>query len=280
MNGQRLGTVTSEDGTAVGFRRVGDGPAVILVHGAMQASQHLMRLADALAGDYTVYVPDRRGRGRSGPNGGNGIGPEVEDLRALIDASGARRIFGHSSGALLTLRTALAVPDALDRIAVYEPPLSIQGSVPLDWAGRYAKEIAAGRISAALVTALKGLGTEPLFARVPRCVLVPLLALGMRFERGSGDSVPPSDLVPTMAFDIQAVEETADTAQDYRALDVPVLLLGGTKSPAYLDVALRALTAELPHPRRHSFPGLGHSGPDEGDPDAIGRVLRDFFTEK
>ncbi|MEV6158989.1 alpha/beta hydrolase [Nonomuraea sp. NPDC052129] len=77
-------------------------------------------------------MPDRRGRGLSGPNGADfSLKREVEDLQALIATTGASQIFGLSSGALVVLRTDLVTP-ALDRVALYEPPLSIGGSVPLD----------------------------------------------------------------------------------------------------------------------------------------------------
>lgn len=70
----------------------------------------------------------------------------------------------------------------------------------------------------------------------------------------------------------------ADTAKDYAALDTQVLLLGGTKSPAYLRVALDELAAVLPQARRISFPGLGHSGAEDGaGPQRVGAALRDFF---
>jgi pimeloyl-ACP methyl ester carboxylesterase len=62
-----VGSVTSADGTTVGYRRVGDGPDVVLVHGGGQSSQNLMTLARTLSDRFTVYVPDRRGRGMSGP---------------------------------------------------------------------------------------------------------------------------------------------------------------------------------------------------------------------
>lgn len=116
------GQVRSADGTTIGYRQRGCGPGLILMHGGMQASQHLMKLADALCTDFRVYVPDRRGRGLSGPYGdGFGMQQEIEDLQALVTATGASRVFGLSSGALVTLRTALVTP-SLDRIALYEPP--------------------------------------------------------------------------------------------------------------------------------------------------------------
>jgi pimeloyl-ACP methyl ester carboxylesterase len=239
----------------------------------------LTKLAAALSADFTVYVPDRRGRGLSGPHGDRfGMPREVEDLQALVAATGASRVFGLSSGGLVTLRTALTTP-ALDRVVLYEPPLSVDGSVPLNWLPRYERELAAGKVAAALVTVLKGLGTEPVFGRIPRFILVPPLAIGSRLQREAPeDEVPVEALVPTERFDMQLIREMADTAHDYQALDTRILLLRGSKSPEYFRVAQDALSAVLPHARRITIPGLGHSGPDDdGDPQRIAETVRDFF---
>lgn len=280
MTEYRTGSVSSADGTVIGYRRLGSGPAVLLVHGGMQAAQHLMTLAGALATEFTVYVPDRRGRGLSGPHGDDyRVMREVEDLQALVAATGAARIFGLSTGALVTLRTAVATA-GLDAIALYEPPLSVDGSAPMGWVPRYDREVARGRLAAALVTALKGLAVEPVLGRFPRFVLVPFMAVGARLPgSGSGDDVSIPALVPTQHFDMRLVAEMADTGRDYASLGSRVLLLGGTKSPAYLAVALDELSAVIPHTRRITFSGLGHSGPDDdGDPRRVAEALRDFFT--
>lgn len=275
----RTGTVGSADGTTIGYRELGSGPGVILVHGGMQAAQNLMKLARALPG-FTVYLPDRRGRGLSGPHGADyGIMREVEDVQALAAATGAARVFGLSSGALVALRTALATP-VLGKIALYEPPLSIAGSAPTDWLARYDREIAAGKTGAALITSLKGIGVDPKFARLPRFVLTPLLAAGLRLQGAppEGD-VPIPQLVPTLHFDLRLVKQMADTVGDYSALRSNVLLLGGAKSPGFLTAALDELARVLPHSRRITFPGLGHSGPDDdGDPARVAETLRDFFS--
>jgi pimeloyl-ACP methyl ester carboxylesterase len=64
-----LGSVVSRDGTTIGYRQFGSGPGIIAVHGGAQAAQNFTKLASALSDAFTVYVPDRRGRGRSGPPG-------------------------------------------------------------------------------------------------------------------------------------------------------------------------------------------------------------------
>ena len=51
----------------IGYLRLGQGPAVVLLHGSMESARSHTRLALALADAFTVYLPDRRGRGMSGP---------------------------------------------------------------------------------------------------------------------------------------------------------------------------------------------------------------------
>src|SRR5262249_30160870 len=236
--------VKAKDGTNIGYGRLGDGPGLILLHGGMKSSQDFMRLGEALSDTFTVYLPDRRGRGLSGPPGDHfGVLREVEDVQAVIAKTGAHNIFGLSSGALVALKTAVTTA-AIQRAALYEPPLSVAGSVPMNWVLRYRSELAKERLAAAAVTAMKGLGVEPLFDMFPRVVLVPLMALIMKMQGDSkGDDVTIRSLVPTQRLDVHIVEEMSDTLEDYVSLTIPVLLLGGDKSPAFLRLALDRLAA-------------------------------------
>jgi pimeloyl-ACP methyl ester carboxylesterase len=61
--------VVSADGTAIGYRLVGAGPPLLVLHGAMQSALSQHDLALALADRFTVVLADRRGRGLSGPFG-------------------------------------------------------------------------------------------------------------------------------------------------------------------------------------------------------------------
>ncbi|MDP9265131.1 MAG: alpha/beta hydrolase [Chloroflexota bacterium] len=90
-------SVISNDGTTIGYRQLGGGPGVVLLHGAVESAQSHMELADALADAYTVYLPDRRGRGMSGAHGkDHNIQRDVEDMDALLSKTGARCVFGVS----------------------------------------------------------------------------------------------------------------------------------------------------------------------------------------
>ena len=91
------GSVVSRDGTQIGYLRVGHGPAVVL-HGSNESARSHLTIALALAGRFTVYLPDRCGRGMSGPH--DGIRTEVVDLEAILVQSGAELVFGVSAGGL------------------------------------------------------------------------------------------------------------------------------------------------------------------------------------
>jgi pimeloyl-ACP methyl ester carboxylesterase len=104
------GLVTSADGTRIGYLRVGRGPAAVVLHGSNESARSHIQLVLARAGACTVYLPDRRGRGLSGPHRPfASIRAEVEDLRAVVPDSGAGKLFGVSVSALIALPAARTV---------------------------------------------------------------------------------------------------------------------------------------------------------------------------
>ena len=58
------------------------------------------------------------------------IQEDVDDLDAVLQASEAHDVFGLSTGGLIVLKAALSLR-SIERIAVYEPALSVKGSTPL-----------------------------------------------------------------------------------------------------------------------------------------------------
>jgi len=280
-----------------------------------------MQLAWSLSSEFTVYVPDRRGRGSSGPPGDHyGLTSESQDLDALLVHTGSEFVFGLSSGALICLDAALSL-HRVRQLALYEPPLSVNHSTPVDWLPRFDREIAEGKVGSAMITATRGTRTAPALIRwTPRFLLAPLLDMAARRSAAqpggdptpeshsmsprrrpvlrvllwpirrfaasktapsSGEeetAVPLSALVPTMHYDAQLVLQSEGRLPHYRAIAVPVLLLGGSDSPIYLQRTLDALETTLPRARRVELPGVGHLAPDNtGEPERVAGELRRFF---
>jgi pimeloyl-ACP methyl ester carboxylesterase len=94
-------SVRSADGTSIAADRSGQGPAVILVHGAFtdRSFPTLVEVGAHGSPWFTVHNYDRRGRGDSGNTLPYAVEREVEDLDAVINAAGgSAHVFGGSSG--------------------------------------------------------------------------------------------------------------------------------------------------------------------------------------
>ncbi|MCI0708986.1 MAG: alpha/beta hydrolase [Chloroflexi bacterium] len=278
-------SVTSKDGTTIGFRQFGQGPGLILLHGMMSSGQNHTQLASALADTFTVYAPDRRGRGLSGPYSTDySIQKEVEDLDALLTETGAHYIFGVSAGGVVSLKAALTLP-AIHKLAVFEPPLFMDSAVPAALLARFDREMAQGKQAAALVTAMKGsqLG-PPIFNLMPRRLLEFLTGKFMASEekKATGDYLPMRTLAPTLHYDFEIVVEMSGKLESFEAIHNQVLLLGGSKSPAYMKAALNALETILPQAERIELPGVGHDASWNSDiggkPEPVARELHRFFA--
>ena len=212
---------------------------------------------------------------------------EVEDLVALLDKTRTRDIFGVSAGGLICLQAALTL-SSIQKVAIYEPALIVNGSPSVDFLPRYDWEIAQGKTAAALVSGMQGaqLG-PPAFNAIPRWLLELLTTMTMKQEekKARPGDITMRALAPTLHYDFHLVAEMAESAEKFRALQPEVLLLGGDQSPNWLKVALDVLEKTLPHGKRVEFAGLDHSGSSDvsstnrtGEPNVVAAELRSFFA--
>ncbi|HEX9065530.1 MAG TPA: alpha/beta hydrolase [Streptosporangiaceae bacterium] len=282
------GSVVSADGTTIAYLRTGTGPGLILLHGSMQSAASHAQLAAALAADFTVYLPDRRGRGRSGPYpAGYSIRHEVQDVEALMAATGATLLFGVSASGLVVLEAARTLP-GVTKVAAYEPALLPAGTTRTAWLPRYDREMADGKVAAAMVTSMFGLDLAPAPMRlIPRPVLARLTAIMLRGEdkkAGPGD-VTTRALAPTLHYEGALLAEMAGSLGSFASVGAQVLLLGGSKGLAFLRPALDDLARTLPHVRRVELDGLDHGASADvspanrgGKPAVVAAELRQFFA--
>ena len=264
--------VTSADGTAVEYLSVGRGPDVIVIPGAFAMAAALTDFAGLLAERHTVHIVQRRGRGGSGPQGDRyGIARECEDVEAIRGQTGARLIFGHSYGGLVALRAACGGAQ-FDAIAVYEPGLSADGSMPVDWIDRARQEVSAGADFEAFLTYVRGVNPEQ-SGRVPRWLLRAILPY----------AVPRAKLRQNVALMPQAISEYVEAGRldgqlsDYREVAAATLLMHGKGSPtSRYAAAVAGLGETIPGAETLCFPQLDHLAPENGPGEVADAVLRFF----
>lgn len=265
------GVVTSADGTAVEYLTVGRGPGVIVIPAMFATATALTDFAILLAGRHTVHIVQRRGRGGSGPQGDRyGIARECEDVEAIRGQTGARLIFGHSYGGLVALRAACGGAD-FDAVAVYEPALSADGAMPVDWIDRARREVSAGADFEAFLTYIRGI--NPRQQRVPRWLLRVILP----------HAVPRARLRRNVALMPQAISEYAEAGRldgrfaDYREVAAATLIMDG-KAPRTGRHATAAaqLGETIPGAETVCFPRLDHLAPEDKPGEVAGAVLRFF----
>jgi pimeloyl-ACP methyl ester carboxylesterase len=225
------GVVMSADGTRIGYRRMGQGPSVILLHGGVNASQHMLRLGRALADAFMVYLPDRRGRGMSGAFGPSySIQREDEDLAALVQHTGAACVFGPANGGLFALHGAIGLGQ-VRRVAAYEPLLLWGG--PDDAAIRRTlttmqQMIRGGRMGEGIVFSIREsvdrevrrghmsswVGT--VVHAFPSRVGAGLIHLLLRYHRPRSGHVAWRELLASLPAELDPVLGTEGTLEQYR----------------------------------------------------------------
>src|SRR2546422_431843 len=98
------------DGVSTYYEHDGAGPPLLLLHGGFNPIETLAPQRAALAPAFTVYLPERRGHGRT-PDGAGPIsyGLMTADTVAFLDALGLATVdvVGYSDGAIIGLLLAI-----------------------------------------------------------------------------------------------------------------------------------------------------------------------------
>jgi pimeloyl-ACP methyl ester carboxylesterase len=281
----RGGTARSRDGTRIAYRQVGSGPGLVVLHGTMSSAENHAELAGHLADAFTVTIPDRRGRGESGAYPADyGLRTEVEDLEAVLAATDSTNVLGVSSGAIIGLEAARG-GSLIHRLVAFEPPLFEDPDVPDGVLVRFEAELDRGRLPRALAVAMKGAEMgPPILNRLPVGLVAGLTSLAMRQEsRKPGNGyLPMATLGPLLRYDLRLVAEANRPADRFADVAIDLMLLGGSRSPAYLRRALDRLDRTLSGSRRVELPGLDHSATWDtnlrGNPRPVADAVRSFFA--
>ena len=260
-------TVTSKDGTTIAYDQWGAGPVVILVDGALQSrafDQGMVPLAELLASHFTVIHYDRRGRGDSTDNQPYALEREIEDIEAIIDETGgSASLYGISSGAALAMEAAIALPNKVKKLAMYEAPYNDDPAAQETWR-KY-------------VTGLQELLAE---GRNGDAVGHFMMLVGASAEDVAGIRQTPmwplwESIAPTLAYDHIAAlgEDAAVPAERAARVTVPTLVMDGSESFPFMHGTATILVKAMPHGQHRTLEGQTH----EVSGEAIAPVLIEFF---
>lgn len=240
----------------------GQGPRLVLVHGFTQTGRSWGPVADDLALDHEVLLPDAPGHG-----GSTGI---RADLRAgaelLVDACGPATYVGYSMGGRLCLHAALARPHEVQGLVL----LGATGGLD-DAADRAARRAADADLGVRLAD-------EGLDAFLERWLAQPL------FSRLAADPADLEDRRRNTVSGLRSSLDLAGTGQQeplwgrLDEIEVPVLVLAGEHDEKFRALAER-LAAGLPDATLAWVPDAGHAAHLE-QPGPFLELLRTWLVRR
>ena len=258
------------DDTPIAVFSTGDGPPLVLVHGATADHTAFRVVGPMLGATFTVHAIDRRGRGASGEGAGPySIEREFEDVAAVAEtlaaaSGGSVDVFGHSYGGRCALGAAL-LTDAIRRVISYEGAPTPPGSSyhPRGIEARLRERLAAGDNDGTLATFL----TE----------VVGMSAADLAAYQA--DQIWPlrAAAAGTILRELEAEADPAASLDRLAAVRQPVLqLLGGESLPVFRDATL-ALDQRLADARVIVIDGARHAA-HHTHPVEVVRAVQTFLA--
>ena len=240
--------VTSSDGTQISSQRYGTGRPLVIVSGALFASELWLKVMPLISHQRSVLVVDRRGRGKSGNGPAYAPERELEDLSAVLaGVDGPVDLLGHSSGAILTLQLAQHAPANLERLIAYEPPVFFAA------ADRIADDLPE-RLDALVAEGLSETAVETFLREGPRTPEAEL----RRMKDGPTWAQMVKGLAHTVGYDSHVQRAFSADPAELARVGMPTLVLLGAASPLRMRHASETIAARLPRATLRELEGQQH----------------------
>lgn len=104
------------------YRKYGEGPALIILHGLYGASDNWISIAKELAGKFEVYIPDQRNHGASPHTQQHNYELLKDDLLEFMEKYSIEKatLLGHSMGGKVAMFFARDYPEKVDNLIVVD----------------------------------------------------------------------------------------------------------------------------------------------------------------
>jgi pimeloyl-ACP methyl ester carboxylesterase len=270
--------ITTPDGGTLelfttGAELASAGSGVVVVPASMVTAADYTRFAQKLSAELgrPVHTFNRRGRGSSSPQADDyTLDADIRDLDAVMKHTSSTDVFGHSFGGAVALHAARTLP--VERLAVYDPAVSVNHSVKADWTAEYERATATGDDDRALAVLTKGLEASA-FSRMP----LSMLTIANKLTAGTHLGKQMREMMRTGVREIKAIIAADMPAEPFLELPLETLIVVGEKSPAYFGVACGQIHDVLSGSSYTILPGSGHDGVLRA-PDKLITELSDFFA--
>jgi pimeloyl-ACP methyl ester carboxylesterase len=265
-------------GHRIGYRRAGEGPVLLLLHGIAGSSQTWIPAMELLQADYTVVAPDFLGHGHSAKPGGDySLGNFANLMRDLLVVLGIERVtvIGQSFGGGVAMQFAYQFPDRCERLVLVDA-----GGLgrEVSWILRLVTLPAAEYVMPVLFPAFARRWGDRVARLADRVGLRSVPAMEIwRSYRSLTDTGGRQAFVRTMRSVIDPGGQSVSAVDRlYLTERVPTLIVWGQKDKIIpISHAYQALEA-APHSRLEIMPGVGHF-PQSEDPGGFVEILEDFL---
>jgi pimeloyl-ACP methyl ester carboxylesterase len=257
-------TIRAND-TTIAFKRTGDGPPLLLLHGAEADHSQFDAFGALLAPHFTVIAYDQRDSGETrNPPSLYGLTELADDAGALIEALGYPRahVFGTSLGGVIAQLLAARHPKRIDRLVLastFRPGLQLSTVNPEEFPK-----------IAALRSKLPESAPELAQYFYTRDYLADHPGVADRFK---GNRRTPEQRQRRGAILSQPVTFS------YRQITAPTLVLAGAEDRLIPPAHTLSLAREIAGARTAEIAGVGHVGTIQ-NPAAIAREVEAFLLAK
>ncbi len=265
-------------GHQIGYRRGGQGPVLLLLHGIAGSSLTWVPSMGLLESDFTVLAPDFLGHGASEkPLGDYSLGNLATVMRDFLNLLGIGRatVVGQSFGGGVAMQFAYQFPERCERLVLVDAGgLGRQ----VNWILRLATMPGAEYVMPALFPSFAGRWGDSVVKFLGDRGFRNAEAIEMwRSYRSLTEGESRRAFVRTMRSVIDPGGQSVSAADRlYLSAQMPTLIIWGERDRIIpLHHAHQAHEA-IPHSRLEVMPGVGHF-PQAEEPARFVEILRDFL---